>query len=250
MSTALVRSSQGVRYAPVRIPKNGEKILAVIVVIDMSGSMSEMGKIESANFALSSSVREIQKIVKKKQGVKALFTVIGFGQTANVLIGPETFDKVTWKNLRADQNGTFVAPAIELLNRELAKLLQGRRGFQPVVALVSDGLVHDQPAAMNAINEFLNSKWGGRAIRVGVGISGEGGECDLAILKAFISNPEQQPYVADDAAKLGQFIKWTLLSSAATSMADPSLNQQQLFPALPPLLAEDEEEEDEEELIN
>jgi uncharacterized protein YegL len=250
MSTTLVHKSDGLRYAPVRIPTLGEKVLVVVLVIDRSGSMGEFGKIQSVNYAISSSVRQMKRLMKGKEGIKAILVVIGFGQTASVLVGPETFDKIEWKNLDATQNSTLIAPAIELLNKELHRILDGKRGLKPVAVVVSDGLAQDQRESMTAIQSFLNSKWGARAIRVGVGISGVGGDCDLALLKAFMNNPEQEPLVADDAAKLGDLIQWTIDSSVRGSMGLHPGHQQPLFPSLPPLTDEDEDEDEEDENDN
>ena len=248
MKTWFAKAKGSGRQRQVRfsVPVAGNRKLAVIWVIDLSGSMSEHGKMVSVNYAGASSVGQSAKIAKGKEGVDVEVTVIGFGEKAEVVLGPASIEAISWQKLTANQCDTLAGPAIHLLVDQLETQMNGRRGLQPVLVLVSDGLAHDKALWRAAMARLLASTWGKVAIRVGVGISGVGGECDLELLSAFIGNSERQPLVAADAAQLGDFIDWSIQSSFNQSLGN-SPDAPPQFPNLPSLPFEDDDEEDEED---
>lgn len=247
MKTNFTTRNGSQRSLRFRVPVAGGRRLPVILVCDLSISMSELGKIDSVNYSMSSSVRHIKKTVQGVEGVEPLLMVIGFGARAEVLLGPEPLDTVSWQNLVADQPNTLVAPGIERLTVELDRMLDGKQGHKPVVVLISDGLAYDRSEAKKAIDGFLASKWGRRAIRVGVGISGAGGDCDLDVLKRFMNNPEREPLVANDAAQLGDYIDWTIRDSFNESMRNGGSADPPQYPDLPSLLVDDEDDDDQDD---
>lgn len=243
MKTASVTGSGRQRQVRFSVPVAGNRKLVVILATDLSGSMSQHGKIEAVNYAMASSLRQIEKIAKGKEGVDVEALVIGFGAAAEVVLGPASIESISWQKLSANQPDTLAGPAIDLMIDRLDAVMSGRRGLPPVLALVSDGLARDKTHWQAAVTRLSSSKWGQAAIRVGVGISGVGGECDLELLTAFIGNPERPPLVASDAAQLGDFIEWSINSSFNQSLGNgPDAPLQ--FPNLPSLPFEDDDDEE------
>jgi len=246
VKTEFSKGNGRARQVTFTVPVAGNRKLFVILVTDLSASMSQFGKIESVNYAMAASLRQIEKIAKGKEGIDVEVMVIGFGATADVVQGPESIETIAWKKLVADQPDTLAGPGVDLLNEKLDALMNGKRGLPPVLVLVSDGLARDEIQWRPATARLAASKWGKPAIRVGVGISGVGGDCDLSLLIAFINDPERPPLVAGDAAQLGDFIKWSINSSFNQSIGNNDGAKPQ-YPNLPSLPFDDDEDEDEDQ---
>src|SRR5262245_24727467 len=163
--------------------------LPVILLADTSGSMSENGKIEALNTALTDMVAAF---AEEEQGRAEIHVaIITFGGTAQVHQDLIPAAKVGLQPLGATGR-TPMGAAFDLA-RELVEDRQRvpGRAYTPAIVLVSDGQPNDdwEPA----LGRLLESERAKKAQRFALGI---GADADGAVLRCFLASPEGKVYGA------------------------------------------------------
>lgn len=192
--------------------------LPVIVLADVSGSMSVDGKIQSLN----QSMREMLESFRGEEDLRAEIhvAVITFGGNQvhrHLPLAPAAGAR--WTDLPADGNtpmGSAFRAAKELLEDRAA--IPGR-AYRPTLVLVSDGQPTDEWKA--PLDELLASERGGKAFRMALGI---GADADMAVLSAFLRDPEARVFRADEARQIRQFFRFVTMSVTGRSRsANPNV---------------------------
>jgi uncharacterized protein YegL len=208
-------------------------MMPVIILADVSGSMTKQGKIAILNRAIASM---IQNFADDNSAVADIhIAVITFGKAGAVLHIPLTpASKIQWEDMNADGT-TPMAAAFELVNQ----LVEDRntipsRSYYPNLILVSDGVPTDErgKASKNwqaSLSKLLASDRASKAVRFAMGI---GEDIARDVLNAFVANQSTQiPVFAADETNIQRFFRWVTFSVATRSRsADPSQIQQLVDP--------------------
>jgi uncharacterized protein YegL len=193
--------------------------LPVIVLADVSGSMSVDGKILSLN----QSMREMLEAFRDEDDLRAEIhvAVITFGGQDEVRqhlpLGPAA--AATWLDLpaagRTPMGAAFQA-ARELIEDRNAI---PSRAYRPTLVLVSDGQPTDTWKA--PLDALVASERGGKAFRMAMGI---GADADMAVLSDFLRDPAAKVFRADEARQIRRFFRFVTMSVTARSRsANPNV---------------------------
>ena len=214
------------------------RMMPVIILADVSGSMTKQGKIAILNRAIAAMIQEFNNDNFALADIHV--AVISFGKNGAVLHIPLTpASKIQWEDMKAEGT-TPMAAAFELVNQ----LVEDRdtipsRSYYPNLILVSDGVPTDDKgkASKNwqeSLNKLLTSDRASKAVRFAMGI---GEDIDRDVLNAFVANQSTQiPVFAADETNIQRFFRWVTFSVATRSRsADPSQLQQLVDPNSPDL---------------
>lgn len=179
--------------------------LPVIMLADVSGSMSEAGKIE----ALNQSVDEMVSAFADDDVLRAEINVavITFGGAARLHTPLQPASEVKWQDMQAGGK-TPMGQAMHIA----ADLIEDRnripsRAYRPTVVLVSDGLpTDDWQAGLERLTQQGRAQ---KAHRMALGI---GADADEAMLEQFLADPESKVFHAEDARKIGSFLQLVTMS--------------------------------------
>ena len=205
--------------------------LPVIVLADVSGSMSEMGKIDALNAAITEMVKSFAAETQERAEIQV--AVITFGSGGAKLHCPLTPARsVTWSPACA-AGGTPLGGAIDLA----ARLVEDRdaipaRAYRPAIVLVSDGQPTDewqQPLA-----KLFASERAAKADRFALAI---GADADLGVLATFLADASKPVLKSTDARQVMKFFRWVTMSVTARSK---SATPNAYFPPLLPDLSDDD----------
>lgn len=184
--------------------------LPVILLADVSGSMSVSGKID----ALNQSVGDMLTAFGDEDDLRAEIhaAVITFGGGADVHIPLSPASTLEWSKMTAS-GGTPMGRAMELA----AQLINDKeaipsRAYRPTVILVSDGQPTDQWE--NGLRQLCQEGRPSKADRMALGI---GADADEAMLRRFLGDPEKPIYRADDAHRIKQFFNFVTMTVTARS---------------------------------
>jgi uncharacterized protein YegL len=186
--------------------------LPVIVLADVSGSMSENGKIEVLNDALKSMIISFAKESRLRAEIQVGLITFGgeFAKehlplvAANRIEGVEAF-KATGR--------TPMGHAFELARQLLEdKEKIPSRAYRPVLVLVSDGAPTDAWEAPLA--ELKGSERAQKASRFAMAI---GADADRMMLGQFANERETPVFEADGARDIMKFFKAVTMSVVARS---------------------------------
>lgn len=181
--------------------------LPVILLADVSGSMSVAGKIE----ALNQAVREmIASFAEEEDSARAEIqvAVITFGNwDVKVHQAFTPAQDIQWQDMRADGN-TPLGGALTLITELLEdKQHIPSRAYRPTLVLVSDGQPNDEWES--PLEDLNHSERGKKAMRFAMAI---GEDADTAMLQRFLNNPESRVFAAHEARQIKQFFRWVTMS--------------------------------------
>lgn len=187
--------------------------LPVIILADVSGSMSTDGKIETLNRSL----REMLDSFQDEDDVRAKIhiAVITFnGQEATLHQPLLIADEVVWEDMtakgRTPMGSAFSMAKVILEDKEQI----ASRDYRPTLVLVSDGIPTDD--WRSSLQELLESPRASKAVRLAMGI---GAEADNEPLQAFIANQDMDipVFQADEANQIQKFFRFVTLSVTSRS---------------------------------
>ena len=184
--------------------------LPVVVLADVSGSMSTDGKIQALNLA----VREMIESFKDESDLRAEIQVcaITFGGQSSIRLPLCRAQDASWTDLGAN-GGTPMGQAFGLAR----DLIEDRkavpsRAYRPTLVLVSDGQPTDEWKA--PLEALLKSERGGKAFRMALAI---GADADHGVLQAFLGKPEAHVFRADEASQIRKFFQLVTMSVSMRS---------------------------------
>lgn len=185
--------------------------LPVILLLDVSGSMSTNGKID----ALNESVAAMLQTFATEDATRAAIHVgiITFGRGGARVHQPlEPATRVSWKLLEAS-GGTPLGSALDLATQLIEDHTQvPSRAYTPSLVLVSDGQPTD--AWQEPLQRLLSAERAAKATRFAMGI---GDDADAVMLSAFLASESSRVFMAHEARQIVQFFRWVTMSVATRS---------------------------------
>jgi len=206
-----------------RLQVRKPRVLPVLILADVSGSMEYAGKSE----ALNQSVRDMIRAFAAEDDLNAAIHVgvITFGGEARVHIPLQAARSIEWTDMQA-QGMTPLGGALQLATSIIEDREQvPSKAYRPTVVLVSDGMPND-PGWEDTMRRFITSGRTSKVDRMALAI---GPDADLEMLKMFLANPEKQVFFAQDAAQIMKFFRFVTMS---ISMRSRSMNPN-IIPMLP-----------------
>ncbi len=185
------------------------RALPVIVLADVSGSMTQLRKLETLNESIATMIRSFAAERPVRGEIQV--GVVAFGGQGAVLHQPPVpAADLEWSDLRAGGRTPFGA-ALDLLTELLAdEKVIPRNAFMPTLILVSDGKPTDKWE--EPLRRLLASPRGAKAIRLAVGIGQDMDDDDFQVLRAFIADPSIEPQRADQVHLLSRYFSWLTMS--------------------------------------
>lgn len=199
--------------------------LPVILLADVSGSMSVDGKIQALNHAVREMIEAFQDESDLRAEIHVAVITFGGQARAHLRLGPARH--ATWTDLDAS-GGTPMGAAFDLAR----ELIEDRdvipsRAYRPTLVLVSDGQPTPAGSEVEPLQKLLASERGGKAFRMALAI---GADVDHGVLQAFLSDPGARVYRADEARQIRRFFQLVTMSvSSRSRSANPNS-----APASPP----------------
>ncbi|GAA3201687.1 vWA domain-containing protein [Actinocorallia longicatena] len=193
-------------YGGVRPSAAMPRPLPVLVLADVSGSMSQHGKIEVLNECVATMIRSFaaEDVVRGEINV-GVVTFGGEGAQLHQPFQPAT--RITWQEMRASGR-TPMGDALTLANEILHDdAVIGRRAFVPTLILVSDGQPTDP--WQEPMDRLLASPRGAKSVRMAVSVGADDGE-GIDVLSAF-AHP-LRPRRADEAHELSRYFAAVTMS--------------------------------------
>ncbi|QDG52055.1 VWA domain-containing protein [Persicimonas caeni] len=192
--------------------------LPVILLADVSGSMSVEGKID----ALNRSVSEMIETFGDEDDLRAEIhvAVITFGGEAKLHTPLTSAGETSWESMHAG-GGTPMGQAMEMA----AELIENREAidshaYRPTVVLVSDGQPTDD--WRQGLKRLSHEGRASKADRMALAI---GADADEQMLRKFLNNPEKPIYRADDASRIKNFFD---LVTMTVTMRSRSVNPNEI----------------------
>lgn len=185
--------------------------LPVVLLLDVSGSMSVNGKID----ALNESVAAMLKTFANEDATRAAIhvAIITFGKGgARLHQALEPATQVSWKPLEA-AGGTPLGSALDLA----AQLIEDRaqvpsRAYTPALVLVSDGQPTD--SWQEPLQRLLSAERAAKVTRFAMGI---GDDADALMLSTFLASESSRVFMAHEARQIIKFFRWVTMSIATRS---------------------------------
>jgi uncharacterized protein YegL len=212
------------------------KPLPVILLLDTSGSMNTVVKVEgrpveyvtggkSRIGVLNEAVRRMLGTFTKESSHanEFLLAIVTFGGTAALKQAPVPASSFEYVDLTAD-GGTPLGAAIEVAK----SLIEDReripsRAYRPLVVLVSDGEPTD--SWESKLDSFMQDGRSAKCDRMALGIGEEAtGGRGRATLERFIEGTEHKVFEAKDAGEVHSFFKFVTMSVVSRSLSqNPNL---------------------------
>ncbi|VGO16199.1 hypothetical protein PDESU_04790 [Pontiella desulfatans] len=177
---------------------------------DESWSMDGL-RMATLNQAVREAFGELKTVAKQHPEVKFKVRVIAFSDGARWHIGPDPVDpeQLSWEDLTA-QTMTSTGAAVKMLAESVTMDKMPRKGFPPVMVLLSDGDNTDGKAYDDAIEQLDREVWGAKAVRLSIGI---GDEYDRKQLEKFTNHPEVGVLEAKNTVDLANYIQYALVTA-------------------------------------
>jgi uncharacterized protein YegL len=185
--------------------------LPVILLADVSGSMTANGKIEALNDAVSEMIATFAEEDDTKAEIHV--SVVTFGSGGAKLHKPlQPASDATWENMtaagRTPMGEAFTTTREIIENRDVIP----SRAYRPTVVLVSDGIPTDDWEA--PLNTLLQSERASKASRFAMGI---GEDADKKTLEAFLAGEDSRVFEAHEAREIKKFFRWVTMSVTTRS---------------------------------
>lgn len=190
------------------------RMLPVILLLDVSGSMSHDSKIDELN----SSVREMLESFQKEQAVQSEINVsiITFGTEVKVHTELAPAGNIVYQDMQA-KGMTYMGRAFDLAYDMIEdKTIVPKNAYRPVVVLVSDGAPNDDHWEQK-LEKFTTTGRSSKCDRWSLAI---GADADKDMLAKFLDHPEKEVCHVEDAADIHKFFRFISSSTIQRSKTD------------------------------
>lgn len=189
--------------------------LPVIILADVSGSMSVDGKIEALNAALQDMLKTFAQ--ESRLNAEIQIAIITFGGTKAEVHIPLT---PAWQIPKLDDlianGGTPMGQAFELALAMIEdKEVLPKRAYQPTIVLVSDGIPTDNWEA--SFSNLKNAERTKKAARMAMAI---GRDADKNVLTEFVNDLEAPVFEAHHAKDIHRFFRAVSMSVSTRSTSN------------------------------
>ena len=197
--------------------KLASRPLHFFLILDVSGSMANDGKIQSLNNSIREAIPNMKEVAAKNYEAELLLRVITFSNGAQWHISqPVRVEDFKWEDLSAD-GATDMGKAFLMLADQLKMPPMPERALQPVLVLISDGQPTDDYGS--GLKALMDQPWGRKAVRLAIAM---GQDANLDVLQKFIGHPEIKPLRANNADTLAKYIKWITTAVTSSIINPPS----------------------------
>lgn len=182
--------------------------------------MAADGKNAALNVAIREAMPLLVEITRQNPHAQVLVRAIAFSTGAWWHIEePTPVDRLRWRDLEPF-GYTDLGAALSLLASVLTSPPMPTHAFAPAVLLVTDGRPTDDWKA--GLEEMSATPWGRRAIRIALSL---GRDVDSEMLRAFQSDPHQQPLTASNPEELIDMVRAATRNAgrAASSLAEDAM---------------------------
>ena len=187
--------------------------LPVIIMADISGSMSINGKIEALNQSIQDMISSFA--TESRMRAEIHLSIVTFGKNVQEHIKLAPAHQVSIDQPLVAEGTTPLGEACRLVKELLEdKEMIPSRAYRPVVVLASDGYPTDDYQA--AFNDLIQSERGQKATRLALAI---GNDADEELLSAFNNDLEAPLFYAHNASEIGRFFRAVTMSVAAHSQS-------------------------------
>ncbi len=186
--------------------------LPVIILADVSGSMSENDKIGMLNRAIKEMLQTFAKESRLNAEIQVALITFGLnGATAHVALAPA--HQIQGLQELTANGGTPMGDAF----KEVTKLLEDRdiipsRAYRPTLVLISDGM--PDPGWEDAFEKLCASERAQKATRMAMAI---GDDADERMMTKFINNPEIPLFKSPNALDVVRFFRAVSMSVTSRS---------------------------------
>jgi len=196
--------SQGPRFVAAK-----QRPLPVIILADVSGSMTEDGKIDVLNDSVAEMYRAFAGTDVGRGAIHTAVVTFG-GDRAQVHQDLIPASEAQWTDMAASGH-TPLGAAFELVNQMLAdEAVVPVRAFHPALVLVSDGMPTDEWE--EPLERLLASPRGRAATRLAVGVGSGMTDQARAVLRRFIGTPDVDVFDARDVDRVVDFFRWVTVT--------------------------------------
>lgn len=202
------------------------RMLPVILMLDVSGSMSYDAKMDELN----SSVREMLESFQKEQIVQSdiCVSIVTFGSEVKVHTELMPARDIHYTDMIAS-GMTYMGRAFDVaydMIEDRTKI--PKNAYRPVVVLVSDGAPNDDHWE-DKLTKFTTTGRSSKCDRWSLAI---GADADTAMLKRFLDHPEKEVCYVEDAADIHKFFRFISSCTIQRSQSkNPNQVAQDLFTA-------------------
>lgn len=191
--------------------------LPVIILADVSGSMSSNGKIDVLNSAVA---QMIAAFAEEDAPIDIQVAIVTFGQDARLYQPLESVSQMTWQNTEA-KGKTPMGAAFELARQILEDRTQiPSRAYAPTLVLVSDGQPTDEWE--RPLEQLLSSDRASKAARFAMAV---GDDADRDMLRKFLGDLDTKIFEGHEAREISKFFRWVTMSVTSRSR---SMNPNQI----------------------
>ena len=195
------------------------KPLPVVLLLDISYSMSQDNKIDNLNKAVKDMLDTFAQ--EEKMETEILVSVITFGNEVNLHIPFTKASKIQWQMLQANGR-TPMGTALKMSKAMIEdKGTTPSRAYRPTIVLVSDGQPTDsweQP-----LEDFITTGRSAKCDRMAMAI---GHDADKTVLSRFIKDTQHDLFSAENAGQLHDFFqKVTMSVTMRTQSKNPNETQ-------------------------
>ena len=202
------------------------RMLPVILLLDVSGSMSYDAKMDELN----SSVREMLASFKEEQIVQAdiCVSIITFGSEVKIHTELMPAKDIVYTDMTA-KGMTYMGRALDVAYDMIEdKTKIPKNAYRPVVVLVSDGAQNDEHWE-EKLQRFVTTGRSSKCDRWSLAI---GADADVGMLKKFLDHPEKEVCYVEDAADIHKFFRFISSCTIQRSQSqNPNQVAQDLFTA-------------------
>ena len=211
------------------------KVLPVIFLIDVSGSMRGDGKIDSVNTAMTEALEELSSKMESNTDMEVFVNVLKFGCSEGdpcqwMYDGMSSLNAFVWDNLRADGN-TPLGSAYKELDKRLSSkgegFLKSPSGtYAPVIILITDGVPNNRKDAAEGLRLLNTNSWFVNSERMAIAVDLREDD-DTQFLDDFVRGSKNGMVFNElsNSTALIESIKGIVINTAmigATRMKDPS----------------------------
>lgn len=180
--------------------------LPVVVLADVSGSMSVDGKIDVLNDSIETMARDFASQDDRRGEIQVAVIAFG-GESARLVQAPVPARGFNWQAMDADGR-TPLGHALGMVR----ELLEDRdqvpsRAYRPTLILVSDGQPNDEWEG--PLRDLLASERASKAFRVAVAI---GADADREVLREFLGDPSARVFEANETRDISEFFRRVTMS--------------------------------------
>ena len=199
------------------------KKMPVVILADVSGSMSVDGKIETLNRAIAEMISSFGEEEDARAEIHIAVVTFGRGG-AKIHLPLQVASGVEWTDMEAI-GSTPMGEACEVVRAIVEDKNQiASQDYHPTIVLVSDGQPTNKTGHLTddwkqPLKELLSSSRVSKALRLSMAI---GEDADHEVLKEFLQNqdsdiPDIPVFRADEAHQIQKFFRWVTMSVTSRS---------------------------------